>query len=346
MDVLFTLDVGSTTQDFVLFAEKNLRNCPKAVLPSPTRIVASKIEKANGDVFLYGYTMGGGASTKAVKKHIERGFKVFATQRSALTFADNLERVKEMGVIITENSDAFKIRTADVDFEFFSNLIESICYPQPLYYAIAVQDHGFSPHESNRIFRFKMFRRIIEREKYLERLLFSEREIPIEFNRMFDAMKSVRDFCEAEVFVTDTSFAAISGLASSSKLPALLINFGNSHTTAAVVDKDWEIKSIVEHHTAVLREKGREYILWFFERFLRGEISNEYVVSDNGHGCYVRELIDVKSVISTGPNAGLGGYEELKGDPMIVGNLGMASMLLRRDIIDLSFTGALCGSIY
>lgn len=335
MDTLFTLDVGSTTQDFLLFAEKNLRNCPKAVLPSPTRLIAGRIEKANEDVFLYGYTMGGGAITRAVKKHIEKGFKVFATKRSALTFADNLEKVREMGVIITESSDALRIKTADVDIDFFSNFITQIGYNLPHFFAIAVQDHGFAPNESNRIFRFKMFRKIIEREKYLERMLFSERELPVEFNRMFDAMKSIKDFWNCEVFVTDTSFAAISGLANFSNPPALLINFGNSHTTAAIVDKDWEIKAIVEHHTSILKEKGREYIKWFFDRFLKGEMDNEFVLSDNGHGCYIREILDVKSIISTGPNAHLGGYEEIKGDPMVVGNIGMASMILRREICEI-----------
>lgn len=330
MDLVFTLDVGSTTQDFLLFAEKNLRNCPKAVLPSPTRIIAGRIERANEDVFLYGYTMGGGAITRAVVKHIERGFKVFATKRSALTFADNLEKVKEMGVLITESCDAFKIKTADVDIEFFSNLIEKIGYPMPQLFAIAVQDHGFAPNESNRIFRFKMFRKIIEKERYLDRMLFSERELPMEFNRMFDAMRSIKDFCEGDVFVTDTSFAAISGLANFSKLPALLINFGNSHTTAAIIDKDWEIKAIVEHHTNILREKGRDYIRWFFEKFVKGEIDNDYVLSENGHGCYIREVLDLKCILATGPNAQLGDYEELKGDPMIVGNLGLLAMLSKR----------------
>ncbi|MCS7144184.1 MAG: DUF1786 family protein [Archaeoglobaceae archaeon] len=336
MDTLFTLDVGSTTQDFLLFAERNLRNCPKAILPSPTRLIAGKIEKLNEDLFLHGYTMGGGAITRAVIKHIEKGFKVFATHRSALTFADNIEKVREMGVIITDKSDAFRIKTADVDIDFFSRFIYQIGYPFPNFFAIAVQDHGFSPHESNRIFRFKMFRKIIERGKYLERMLFSERELPVEFNRMFDAMKSVKDLCEGEVFVTDTSFAAISGLAIFSELPALLINFGNSHTTAAVVDEDWEIKAIVEHHTSILREKGKEYTKWFFEKFLRGEIDNEFVLSDNGHGCHIREVLNIKSIVSTGPNALIGGYEEIKGDPMIVGNLGMASMISKRGICDLS----------
>lgn len=331
---MFTLDVGSTTQDFLLLIDKNLRNCPKTVLPSPTRIVARKIEKTRFDIFLHGYTMGGGAITNAVLKHIQRGFKVFATRRSALTFADNLERVKEMGIILSEDASAVKIKTADVDMEFFSKLIVEMELEMPRIYAVAVQDHGFSPYESNRIFRFKIMRRIIEKERFLEKMLFSEKELPKELNRMSDAIASIRDFIEAETYVTDTSFAAISGLASVSELPALLINFGNSHTTGAIVDESWEIKAIVEHHTSVLRERGKEYISEFFSKFLRGEIDNEYVLNDMGHGCYVGEILDVKKIVATGPNSWITDYEEPKGDPMVFGNLGMVSMLARRGIID------------
>ncbi|MEM4279929.1 MAG: DUF1786 family protein [Archaeoglobaceae archaeon] len=333
MESVFTLDVGSTTQDFVLFNDENLRNCPKAILPSPTRIIARKIESSEEDVFLHGYTMGGGAITHAVLRHVERGFKVFATLRSALTFSDNIEKVRKMGVVITEHANAKKIKTADVDMEFFSKLLESIEVPMPRIFAVAVQDHGFSPNESNRIFRFKLFRKVIEKEKFLERMLFSEKEVPKEFNRMCDAVSSIKDFREGDVFVTDTSFAILSGLASVSKLPALLINFGNSHTTAAVVDKDWEIRALIEHHTNVLRRKGKDYVKDLFSKFLRGEIDNEYVLNDMGHGCYVGELIEIKNVIATGPNAEFFDYEEPKGDPMIFGNLGMLAMLSRRELI-------------
>lgn len=330
MEPLFTLDVGSATQDLLILVDENLRNCPKAVLPSPTRIIANRIEKINGDIFLYGYTMGGGAITKAVMRHIEKGFKVFATIRSALTFADDLEKVKKMGITISEDAEAVRIKTADVDVDFFSRMLKELEMEMPRIFAIAVQDHGFSPFESNRIFRFKMLRKMIEKEIFLENLLFDDRSLPREFNRMSDVIASVRDFMDAEVFVTDTSLAAISGLATISELPALLINFGNSHTTAAVVDESWEIKAIVEHHTSVLKEKGREYVREFFSRFLRGEIDNEYVLKDFGHGCYVREIIDVRKIVATGPNSWLADYEEPKGDPMIFGNIGLISMLEKR----------------
>lgn len=330
---VFTLDVGSATQDFVLFAEENVRNCPKAVLPSPTRILASRIERIGKDIFLRGYTMGGGAITFAVKKHLEK-YRVYATQRAALTFSDDLDRVREMGIIIGEpegEREFAVLETKDVDMPFFASLIERIGYEMPEYYVVAVQDHGFSPKISNRVFRFRMFEKLLRRNSSIEGFLFNYREIPDEFNRMKDAAQCVLDFLDAEVYVVDTVFAAIAGCAmQAKKFPALVANFGNSHLTAAIVDEDYRIKALMEHHTPVLRKRGVEEIAKLLERFERGEISNEFVLDDGGHGCYYEEVSEVKERICTGPNADLSPFKEVSGDPMVVGNFGMMFLLKRK----------------
>ena len=328
---VFTLDVGSGTQDFMLFAEENIRNCPKAILPSPTKLIARRIERVDGDIYLHGYTMRGGAITWAVRKHLEN-YRVYADERAALTFSDDLEKVKEMGVIIGEpDSDAVSIETKDVDMQFFVELISKMGYEMPEKYVIAVQDHGFSPKMSNRIFRFRMFERMIKRNPAIESFLFQSSKIPPEFNRMRDAARSVLDYMEADVYVIDTVFAAIAGCAISAReFPALLVNFGNSHLTAAVVNRGLEIRALFEHHTPVLKRRG-ENIEKLLERLLKGEIDNEYVLKDGGHGCYIEEVLDVKDSVCTGPNAEMANIREADGDPMIVGNLGMLLLLKRRD---------------
>ncbi len=330
-EVIFTLDVGSGTQDFVLFAEENVRNCPKAILPSPTRLIARRIERVKGDVYLHGYTMGGGPIKFAVKKHVEQ-YRVFADERAALTFSDNLDKVREMGVIVGEpDGEAVPIKTGDVDMPFFADFISKMGYELPSKYIVGVQDHGYSPHESNRVFRFRMFERMLRKNPSIESFLFHHSEIPAEFNRMVDAARCILDYMEAEVYVVDTVFAAIAGCAiSAKKFPALLANFGNSHVTAAVVDEDFEVKSLLEHHTSVLRRKGKEYIKTLLENFVRGKVTNEYVLNDGGHGCFVGEVVDVRDAVCTGPNADLSSFREVEGDPMIVGNLGMMLLLNRK----------------
>jgi len=328
---VFTLDVGSGTQDFMLFAEENVRNCPKAILPSPTRILARKIERIERDIFLHGYTMGGGAITFAVREHLKK-YRVFATERAALTFADSLEKVRKMGIVIGEPEDEVTtIETKDVDMLFFSNLISKMGYEMPNYYLIAVQDHGFSPNVSNRVFRFRMFEKLLKKNPSIESFLFYHKEVPQEFNRMRDAAQSVLDFVNGEVFVVDTVFAAIAGCAMQvENFPALLANFGNSHLTAAIVDEELKIRALMEHHTPVLRRRGRDEIKKLLERFERGELSNEYVLNDEGHGCYYEEVLEVRERLCTGPNAHLSPFREVSGDPMVVGNLGMMFMLERK----------------
>ncbi|AAB90832.1 DUF1786 domain-containing protein [Archaeoglobus fulgidus] len=275
--------------------------------------------------------MGGGAITFAVRRHLQR-YRVYATERAALTFADNLERVREMGIIIGEpEGDAVELETKDVDMPFFSDFIEKMGYEMPRYYVVAVQDHGFSPQISNRVFRFRMFESLLRKNPGIEGFLFHHREIPPEFNRMRDAASSVLDYVRAEVYVVDTVFAAIAGCALQVKeFPALLVNFGNSHLTAAIVDEDYRIKALLEHHTPVLRRRGVDEIKSLLERFERGELSNEYVLSDEGHGCYYDEVVDVRERLCTGPNAHLSPFKEVGGDPMVVGNLGMMFLLRKK----------------
>ena len=329
-EAVFTLDVGSGTQDFMLFAEENIRNCPKAILPSPTRLIAKKIEKIHSDVYLYGYTMGGGPIKFAVKRHLER-YRVYASERAALTFSDNLERVREMGIIIREpDGKAVAIKTGDVDVPFFEDFLSKIGYELPSTLIVGVQDHGYSPYESNRIFRFRIFEKMLRRKPQIESFLFHHSEIPHEFNRMRDAARCILDHMKAEVYVVDTVFAAIAGCSLSARnFPALLVNFGNSHVTAAVIDENLEVKSLMEHHTSVLRRKGREYIQTLLEDFVRGKVSNEDILNDGGHGCFVGEVVDVVDRVCTGPNADLSSFREAEGDPMIVGNLGMMLLFNR-----------------
>jgi len=327
---IFTLDVGSGTQDFLLFKEgENIRNCPKMILPSPTQLIARKVREATSNkknIVLRGYTMGGGPCTKAIKDHIKAGLRVYAEERAALTISDDIEKVKKIGIEIIKDGeavDAIEIKMGDVDQPFFEQVLEKIGEKLPEIAIIAVQDHGFSPHESNRRFRFRMFEEMMKKSGYIHSFLFHSSEVPKHFNRMTSVVESV-EF--EDVYVIDTVFAAIAGcMLDVKEFPALLLNFGNSHTIGAVVDKNGYIYSLFEHHTRIMREKGIEGTEKFIKKFLNGEISNEDVFNDGGHGAFIREVVDVKDVVATGPNMHLCRYRIANpvGDVMIIGNLGM-----------------------
>ncbi len=337
---LFTLDVGSGTQDFLLIRE-DVRDCPKIILPSPTRIVARRVREATArgrDIHLTGYTMGGGACVRAIKEHLNTGLKVYAEEKPALTIFDDLEKVKQMGILLRKpEGDVKVIEMKDVNLPFFRDVLQAVGERLPETLIVAVQDHGFSPNESNRRFRFRMFERMLERSGYLHDFLFHAEKIPAEFNRMMSVAESVEDFCEEEgldleLYVIDTVFAAVAGcMLDVERFPALLLNFGNSHIIGAVVDRDGRIFSLFEHHTGVLRKRGTEGIEKFVSMFLNGEVGNEDVFNDGGHGAYIGEVVDVNDVVATGPNVHLCRYRVANpaGDIMIVGNLGMAELFER-----------------
>lgn len=107
---ILTVDVGTGTQDVLLFdSEREIENCFKLVLPSPTVVVAERIRVATAQrrrLVLQGVTMGGGPSHWATMDHLRSGLEVFATRDAARTFDDDLDAVSEMGIRLISDDEA------------------------------------------------------------------------------------------------------------------------------------------------------------------------------------------------------------------------------------------------
>jgi uncharacterized protein (DUF1786 family) len=287
---LIAVDVGGGTQDiFVRLEGESMENCPKMVMPSPTQLVARKIFAAASErrsVFLFGETMGGGVCAGAAKKHIAEGLAVYATPSAALTFYDNLERVEKMGVVVTDKppADAVRIETGDVDVEAITASLHSFGVEPPSKWAVAVQDHGYSPEASNREARFKWYREFIDSGGLLDALTF--REPPELFTRMLAVKKALPG-----AVLMDTGAAAIMGALLDEAVGArrsegiIIVNVGNFHTMCAMVRGD-RMVGLLEHHTRRLDTASLSEML---DRFRVGGLSNEEVLNDRGHGCYVDE---------------------------------------------------------
>src|SRR5205823_5674898 len=84
---ILTVDVGTGTQDVLLFdSERELENCFKLVLPSPTMVIADRVRAATAArkrLVLTGVTMGGGPSHWATMDHVRAGLEAFATPGAA-----------------------------------------------------------------------------------------------------------------------------------------------------------------------------------------------------------------------------------------------------------------------
>ncbi|MGB9929061.1 MAG: DUF1786 domain-containing protein [Methanosarcina sp.] len=195
--LILAADVGTGTQDILLFdSEKEVENSLFMVVPAPTQIIGKKIAEATrkGEaIVLTGTIKGGGPSTFAIRKHLEAGNSVYSTEKAALTIHDNLERVKNFGIQIVSSEkakklvyeeNAVKINMQDFDPELISSAFSIFEVPMPQNYAIAVQDHGNAPAKSNRIYRFELFRELIDKGGELKNFVFKPEEIPQAFTRM------------------------------------------------------------------------------------------------------------------------------------------------------------------
>lgn len=195
--LILAADVGTGTQDILLFdSEKEVENSLLMVVPAPTQIIGKKIAEATrkGEaIVLTGTIMGGGPSTFAIRKHLESGLSVYSTEKAALTIHDNLERVKSFGIQIVSperakklihEGNAVEINMQDFDPESISSAFSIFGVPMPQNYAIAVQDHGNAPAKSNRVYRFELFRELIDKGGELKNFVFKPEEIPQAFTRM------------------------------------------------------------------------------------------------------------------------------------------------------------------
>jgi uncharacterized protein (DUF1786 family) len=345
---ILALDIGAGTEDILLYDDKkeNIENCAKMVLPSPSLIYAAKVRKATDqrkNVLIKGSVIGGGAFSYALKKHIRAGLKVFITRKAAYTIRNDLDQVRESGfkIIDEEEIPNFKgeiLKLEEVNMgqlkEFLAQFDEDLSDVD--YVGIAVQDHGTSPKGmSDRQFRIEKIAEFLQENPKPEALAFKENNIPPYFLRMRSAAKDSRKHLpKAKVLLMDTAPAAIFGCLEDPIIKnihvKLVINVGNGHTWATIIDKN-RIVGTVEHHTRMLSPEKLEQLLI---RFADGKLTNQEVFQDHGHGMFFLDrpcgFSQIEKIIATGPNRSILNKTKLEtyfaapyGDVMMTGPAGL-----------------------
>ena len=119
---ILALDIGAGTEDILLYdsERKNIENCIKLVLPTPSIIYAKKVNVATvqkKDVFVRGSIIGGGALSYALKNHIKAGLRVFITRKAAFTIRNDLDQVKDAGFEITSKEEIENFKGEVLDLE-------------------------------------------------------------------------------------------------------------------------------------------------------------------------------------------------------------------------------------
>jgi uncharacterized protein (DUF1786 family) len=104
---ILAIDIGAGTQDILLYdATCNPENCTTLILPTPTRYFAHEIEKCVQDLFIEGNAIGGGSIPALLKKHIEKGYRVYMTEEAAYTVRNSLQEVQQSGINLVKGREA------------------------------------------------------------------------------------------------------------------------------------------------------------------------------------------------------------------------------------------------
>ncbi len=301
---ILTLDVGAGTQDIMLYdSQLPIENSYKMVLPSPTRIFAEKIRKHHNDLFLSGETMGGGAINKAIKNHLEKGYRVLMTENAARTVRDDFNRVRSLGIEIIPSGEKHpeisEIELKDVNLEAIREAFNIFDVELEFdYIAVAVQDHGYSEDMGDRNFRFSKIKEKLESPQPPEEFAYLN-TAPDYFTRMNGVLRTLKGY---NVVIMDSKFASICGATCDEYVKDLdsfiTLDVGNGHTLAASF-KDGKIYGVFEHHTGMLTP---DKITNFVRELAQGTLRHEQIHEDGGHGAWVAEPIgDFECLVATGP---------------------------------------------
>src|SRR5437879_8077110 len=315
-------------------------------MPSPTALLSEQGKPATHDrvdLVLTGVIMGGGSDHWAVEAHLKAGLNVYATAEAARTFDDDLERVATMGLrVVDAPAAANGARQLELRDFYLPELMEALrAFGVSTVFdaiAVAVFDHGAAPPGvSDRRFRSEYLREQVGRGIGLEGFGFLAQEIPARMTRMLAVAGS---WAEPEpFFLMDTGPAAILGALEDAVVaaanPVSVVNVGNFHTIAALLDER-RIIGLFEHHTGELTRPKLEHYL---DALASGTISNEQVFDDVAHGALELGIhsLPPKQLAVTGPRRGLLDGSALRphlavphGDMMLAGCFGMLRALAAR----------------
>lgn len=350
---ILAVDVGTGTQDILLFdSDKEIENCYKLVVPSPTVILARQIRAVTrrGDgLWLTGTLMGGGPCAWAASDHIKSGYPLWVTPDAARTFDDDLTRVEAMGAILVGEDEQVNgrdvVRLAMGDFDYPAIAAALAGFEVDLdreldAIAIAVFDHGNAPPGvSDRLFRFEYIKERITHRNNLSSFAFQAEDVPPIMTRMAAAARLARSARpDLPVLLMDTAPAAVLGALEDPRVrqtrPAIVLNIGNFHCLAFRLGQAQNgagsgIEGVFEHHTGEITPQQLES---FLIHLAWGDLTHAEIFDSNGHGAIMFEThrmpLDFLSV--TGPRRNFLANSNLKpypavpfGDMMLAGSYGL-----------------------
>ena len=337
---ILAIDVGTGTQDIMIYdTQKELENSIKLVLPSPHIYISQQINKIENDIYFKGDIMGGGKLKNSILQHIEKGYNVVMEEECSKTIRDDINQVKKLGIKIADGEDYSsytKLHLGDINIKKLTGFMKE--YDLDFEFdkiAVAVQDHGYNENMGDRDFRFEKIREKISKPISPKEFGFKD-NLPEYYTRMNAVKKALKRENITDALIMDTKFASIAGMCYDPVCEDLnsyvVIDIGNGHTTAASIEDD-KIQGVFEHHTSNL---DGESLKRYITRLSTGEITNEEIYNDHGHGAHVLNPIsELEKVIVAGPkrdlikDSGLNWHHATPGgDVMMTGTVGLIKSVL------------------
>lgn len=337
---ILAIDAGAGTQDIVLYeSNRTPENCVKLVLPSQTQIVAARIRAITirgNPLYLAGTLMGGGASSEAIRAHLAAGLPVSAHPDAARTLHNDLERVRALGIDLTEVPPlgAEVVWLGDVDVAALTTALRLFEVEPPALWAIAVQDHGYDEHEAAHEYRYQFLRDLLVQTNDVRFLAF---RTPPSYLLRMRAVQRLVPGC----VLMDTGPAAVLGALCDPVVwraarheGAVVVNVGNMHTFAVAV-RGVQIYGLFEHHTGGITSQVLQELVHALQF---GRLTHDQVIHLGGHGAVLtaeyRRAAPFPFVAITGPNRALARslrwYEAAPyGDMMVTGAYGLVEATLR-----------------
>lgn len=294
---VLAVDIGTGTMDVLLTHTRlDVENSYKLILPSPTMQILRQIQQATRDrvdILLTGRLMGGGPSGWAADSHLKAGCRVYALPEAARSFNDDLEKIREMGIVVVSEDEAAalpsivrRIQMCDFDYSALTGVFTRFGVDLDNLAAVAVSvfDHGNAPSNiSDRKFRFDYLDERIRVSNRLSTFAFRSKEIPAIMTRLQAVADSACDI-PAPLVVMDSAPAAVLGAMFDPRVKGwgkkIMLNVGNLHTLAFRMNGE-KIEAVFEHHTGFLDLGKLESLLL---RLAEGTITNEEIFKDHGHG--------------------------------------------------------------
>jgi uncharacterized protein (DUF1786 family) len=357
---ILAVDVGTGTQDILLFdSDKEVENCYKLVLPSPTVALAQQIRTATRQglgVALHGVLMGGGPCAWAARDHVRAGYPLWVTPDAARTFDDDLSRVEAMGAAIVSEEEAAAINSQTThltmgDFDYGAIAAAFARFGVDLDHdldavAIAVFDHGNAPPGvSDRLFRFEYIERCLSQRNSLASFAFPAEDVPEIMTRLQAVARLARTARpDLPVLLMDTAPAAVLGALEDPRVaqtrPAIVANIGNFHCLAfrlgpATGDPLGGVEGVFEHHTGEITPLQLEDYL---RRLAHGDLTHSEIFDSNGHGAvmFARHAVHLDFLSVTGPRRNFLRGSTLHpylatpfGDMMLAGSFGLVRACAR-----------------